>query len=70
MRKGKTLWTQNPQGELITYLEAADADEEAMFVAERILAHAKAQPHDHDRRALPDELSLARRSKRSFAATT
>ena len=47
MRKGKTLWTQNPQGELITYLQAGDADEEAMFVAERILAHAKAQPHDH-----------------------
>jgi DNA helicase-2/ATP-dependent DNA helicase PcrA len=46
-RKGKTLWTQNPQGELIAYLEAADSDEEAMFVAERILAHAKAQPLDH-----------------------
>ena len=45
-RKGKTLWTQNPQGELISYLEAADADEEAMFVAERILVHAKAQPLD------------------------
>jgi DNA helicase-2/ATP-dependent DNA helicase PcrA len=45
-RKGKTLWTQNPQGELITYLEAPDADEEAMFVAERILVHAKAQPLD------------------------
>lgn len=46
LRKGKTLWTQNPQGELITYLEAADAEEEAMFVAERILVHAKAQPLD------------------------
>jgi len=46
-RKGKTLWTQNPQGELISYLEAADAEEEAMFVAERILAHAKTQPQDH-----------------------
>jgi len=47
MRKGKTLWTQNPQGELISYLEAADAEEEAMFVAERIIAHAKSQPLDH-----------------------
>jgi DNA helicase-2/ATP-dependent DNA helicase PcrA len=47
MRKGKTLWTQNPQGQLISYLEAADSDEEAMFVAERIVAHAKSQPHDH-----------------------
>jgi DNA helicase II / ATP-dependent DNA helicase PcrA len=46
-RKGKTLWTQNPQGELISYLEAADSDEEAMFVAERILVHSKAQPLDH-----------------------
>src|SRR4029079_11697422 len=46
-RKGKTLWTQNPQGELISYLEAGDADEEAMFVAERIIAHAKTQPLDH-----------------------
>jgi DNA helicase-2/ATP-dependent DNA helicase PcrA len=46
MRKGKTLWTQNPQGERIAYLEAGDAEEEAMFVAERILQHAKAQPQD------------------------
>src|SRR5688572_13046218 len=46
-RKGKTLWTQNPQGHLITYLEAADSEEEAMFVAERIIAHSKSQPHDH-----------------------
>jgi len=46
-RKGKTLWTQNPQGELISYLEAADAEEEAMFVAERIIVHSKAQPLDH-----------------------
>ena len=47
MRKGKTLWTQNPQGESIAYLEAADSDEEAMFVAERIVAHGKSRPHDH-----------------------
>jgi len=45
-RKGKTLWTQNPQGDLISYLQAGDSDEEAMFVAELILAHAKAQPLD------------------------
>lgn len=43
MRKGKTLWTQNPPGELITYNEAADADEEAMYVADRILYHQKAE---------------------------
>jgi DNA helicase-2/ATP-dependent DNA helicase PcrA len=46
-RKGKTLWTQNPQGERIAYVQAADAEEEAMFVAERMLAHVKAQPTDH-----------------------
>src|SRR4029450_8368240 len=38
-RKGKTLWTQNPQGELIAYLESADSDEEAMLGLERTLAH-------------------------------
>src|SRR5437867_3777989 len=42
MRKGKTLWTQNPSGDLITYMEAADAEEEAMYVAERLLYHQKA----------------------------
>jgi DNA helicase II / ATP-dependent DNA helicase PcrA len=44
MRKGKSLWTQNPSGELITYNEASDADAEAMYVAERILNHTKADP--------------------------
>ena len=44
MRKGKTLWTQNPSGDLITYMEAADAEEEAMYVAERMLYHQKADP--------------------------
>jgi DNA helicase-2/ATP-dependent DNA helicase PcrA len=44
MRKGKTLWTQNPSGDLITYMEASDAEAEAMYVAERILFHQKADP--------------------------
>jgi DNA helicase-2/ATP-dependent DNA helicase PcrA len=44
MRKGKTLWTQNPSGDLITYMEASDAEEEAMYVAERLLYHQKADP--------------------------
>src|SRR5438132_4348189 len=44
MRKGKSLWTQNPSGDLITYMEAADAEEEAMYVAERLLYHQKADP--------------------------
>src|SRR5499427_4630387 len=47
MRKGKSLWTDNVSGDLITYLQAADADEEAMFVAEKIIQHQKAQPNIH-----------------------
>src|SRR5580765_87427 len=47
MRKGKSLWTENPSGELITYLDAADADEEAMFTAERIMHHQRNQPNNH-----------------------
>ncbi len=44
MRKGKSLWTQNPAGELITYMEASDAEEEAMYVADRLIHHQKADP--------------------------
>src|SRR5436189_4407970 len=44
MRKGKSLWTQNPSGDLISYMEAGDAEEEAMYVADRILYHQKADP--------------------------
>ena len=47
MRKGKALWTENSQGDLITYLEASDADEEAMFVAEKILQHQRTTPSIH-----------------------
>src|SRR5215510_2766982 len=47
MRKGKTLWTQNPSGDLITYMEASDAEAEAMYVADRILYHQKADPAAH-----------------------
>ena len=44
MRKGKSLWTQNPSGDLITYMESGDAEGEAMYVAERILYHQKGDP--------------------------
>jgi len=47
LRKGKSLWTQNPSGELITYNEASDADAEAMYVADRILNHQKQDPSAH-----------------------
>ena len=35
-RKGKTLWTENPPGDLIEVFEAPDERDEAMFVADRI----------------------------------
>jgi len=38
-RKGKTLWTQNGQGEKIRVFEAEDEQEEARFVAEKIFRH-------------------------------
>ena len=44
MRKGKSLWTQNPPGDRITYMEASDSDEESMFVAEKIIGYQKARP--------------------------
>jgi ATP-dependent DNA helicase UvrD/PcrA len=44
MRKGKSLWTQNPSGDLITYMEASDSEAEAMYVAERILHHYRSDP--------------------------
>lgn len=37
-RKGKTLWTANPQGEPITVYEAEDERAEAAFVTSKILA--------------------------------
>src|SRR6185295_5235354 len=44
MRKGKSLWTQNPSGDRITYMQAADAEEESMYVAEQILQHQRTAP--------------------------
>ena len=37
-RKGKTLWTENPEGEPIDLYEAPDERDEAMFVADRIFS--------------------------------
>lgn len=47
-RKGKNLWTANPRGEPIRYFQAFDAEEEARFVASRILEHRR---EDFDLRA-------------------
>ena len=38
-RKGKTLWTSNPQGDRVRYFQAFDAESEARFVASKILEH-------------------------------
>jgi DNA helicase-2/ATP-dependent DNA helicase PcrA len=38
-RKGKKLWTSNPQGERVRYFQAFDAESEARFVAAKILEH-------------------------------
>lgn len=38
-RKGKNLWTSNPQGDRVRYFQAFDAESEARFVAGKILEH-------------------------------
>jgi DNA helicase-2/ATP-dependent DNA helicase PcrA len=47
-RKGKTLWTSNPRGELVRYYQAFDAESEARFVAAKILEHRE---EEYDLRA-------------------
>ena len=42
-RKGKNLWTSNPQGEKVRYYQAFDADAEARFVASTIREHRNQQ---------------------------
>ena len=42
-RKGKKLWTSNPQGERVRYYQAFDAESEARFVASKILEHRQEQ---------------------------
>jgi DNA helicase-2/ATP-dependent DNA helicase PcrA len=47
-RKGKNLWTSNPQGERVRYYQAFDADAEARWVASKIVEHRR---EDYDVRA-------------------
>src|SRR5688572_5286310 len=42
-RKGKALWTSNPQGDRVRYFQAFDAESEARFVAAKILEHRREQ---------------------------
>jgi DNA helicase-2/ATP-dependent DNA helicase PcrA len=39
-RKEKKLWTENPEGELLTFYVAEDETDEARFVVRRIMGHA------------------------------
>ena len=42
-RKGKMLWTANPQGELVTVYEAADEGAEANYIAGQIITKSKGE---------------------------
>lgn len=45
-RKGKTLWTDNPDGALLDVYEAQDAQEEAELVAEEAASLLRANPEE------------------------
>ena len=45
-RKGKTLWTEEKGGDLLSFYEAPDGEAEALFVAQQILTHLRHQPAD------------------------
>jgi DNA helicase II / ATP-dependent DNA helicase PcrA len=40
-RKGKSLWTSNPQGRRVGYYQAFDAEAEARWVAQKIVEHRR-----------------------------
>ncbi len=44
MRKGRELWTEQDAGEKISYFQARDPDQEAAFVAEKVMAHRLNRP--------------------------
>jgi DNA helicase-2/ATP-dependent DNA helicase PcrA len=54
-QKLKTLWTENPAGELIKVIRAADAEEEANFVSRQIFENSKREARNsrpqHQRKA-------------------
>ena len=45
-RKGKTLWTDKKEGELISLVEAPDSESEALIVVEKILDYQRRHPLD------------------------
>ncbi len=46
-RKGKTLWTDSGAGELIGYYPGNDAENEALFIADRIESILRQKPDEH-----------------------
>ena len=46
-RKGKSLWTENASGDQIQYFEARDPDQEATFVAEKVMGERRNRPERH-----------------------
>ncbi len=44
LRKEKTLWTENPEGELLVFFTAEDEEDEARFVAKKILERCRPSP--------------------------
>ncbi|MFN8007578.1 MAG: UvrD-helicase domain-containing protein [Terriglobia bacterium] len=45
-RKGKKLWTDKKEGDLLSLFEASDSESEALFVVERILEYQRRHPLD------------------------
>lgn len=45
-RKGKTLWTDKKEGELVSLFEAPDSEAEALFVIDKILDYLRRNPMD------------------------
>ncbi len=46
-RKGKTLWTDGPEGDPICYFEAEDGEQEALFIADTIRKILASDPQTH-----------------------
>ena len=46
-RKGKTLWTDGPEGDPICYFEAEDGEQEALFIADTIRKILTSDPRTH-----------------------
>jgi DNA helicase II / ATP-dependent DNA helicase PcrA len=46
-RKGKKLWTEAPAGEMLGLYAGYDAENEALFIADTIDKHLRANPADH-----------------------